>query len=70
MKKIIGIILIIVSLYLGYTGITTYSNSGKSLKLGKLELSAENQKKQSTAYMYLGLAILAFAGGVFVIKKN
>jgi len=68
MKKIIGIVLIVLSVYLGYTGITTFSNSGESVEVLGLEISAEDKKEKSTAFIYLGLALVTLIGGVVLTK--
>jgi len=70
MKKPIGIILILMSLYLGYAGITKFSNSGESVEVLGLEISAEDSKKKSTAFIYLGLAVASLIGGVTLLKSQ
>ena len=70
MKKPLGIILIVLSLYLGYAGITKFSNSGESVEVIGIELSAEDNKKKSTAFVYLGLSIVTLIGGVTLLKSN
>jgi len=68
MKKPIGALLILVSLYLGYVGITKFSNSGESVEVIGIEISAEDSKKKSTAFIYLGLSIVSLIGGVTMIN--
>lgn len=47
MKKIVGTVLIILAIYLGYTGITKLNKSGESVEILGAELSvADNQKKK------------------------
>jgi hypothetical protein len=70
MKKIIGIILIILSLYLGYMGVTTFSNSGESVEILGVELSAEDKQEKSTSFIYLGLAVVTLIGGVALVKSK
>jgi hypothetical protein len=70
MKKVIGILLIILSLYLGYVGITKFSNSGQSVDIVGIEISTENNHKKSTAYLYIGLALVSFVGGGFLTKNG
>ena len=70
MKKAIGIIMILLSVYLGYTGISKFSNSGESVEIVGIELSAEDSKKKSTSFIYLGLALVSLVGGVTLLKSK
>ncbi len=70
MKKIIGILLIILALYLGYLGINKFSNSGESVEIVGIEISAEDSKKKSTSFIYLGLAVVSFIGGIGLVSKK
>ena len=70
MKKPIGALLILVSLYLGYVGITKFSNSGESVEVLGVEISAEDSKKKSTAFIYLGLAVVSLIGGVSLTNSK
>ncbi len=70
MKKIIGIVLIIVAMAAGYMGITNLSNSGKSLEIAGLELSATDEGKQTTGFVYAGLAVICLIGGITLVGKK
>ena len=70
MKKIIGIGLIVLSIGLGYMGITEFSNSGESVEVIGIEISAEDNKQKTTGIIYLGLAVAAFIGGVSLVKSK
>lgn len=69
MKKIIGLLLIAGGLYLGYEGYNQYNKSSKSLSIGKLELSATNEKGAQTAYMYIGGGLVLLLAGVYLVRK-
>ena len=69
MKTIIGIILILAAVFLGYLGIQKWDKSSKSLSIGKLEISADNTSGRNTAYIYLGGAIILLIGGIVIVKK-
>jgi len=68
--KIIGIVLAIVAVYLGYLGITKVSNNTKEVKVLGLEINASNESGKEKGYLYIGAAIILFAGGMFAIKKE
>lgn len=70
MKKPIGIVLIILALILGYLGITKVSNSGSSIKIVGIELSATDEGKKTEGFIYLGLALVSFIGGVSIVNKK
>ena len=69
MKRTISIILIIVAVVLGVLGIQTLNDSGGSIEIGDLELSAEDNSKENTAYIYFGLCAVALIGGIVMLRK-
>jgi hypothetical protein len=70
MKKAIGTILIIIAITLGYLGVTKLNNSGGSVEIVGIELSASNKGKKTEAYTFLGLALLSVAAGVSLLNKK
>lgn len=70
MNKIIGIALVVLSIYLGYVGMNKFSNSGESVEVLGLEISANDNKKQSTAYIYMGFALVTLVGGVALTARK
>ena len=69
-KKIIGILLIIGGLALGYTGLNKIENSGASVKVLDIELDVSDKGSKQQGYIYLGLGILLVAGGVYTVNKK
>lgn len=69
-SKIIGIVLIVISLSVGYIGFNKVANSTKEVNFLGLEIDASNEEGQTQGYMYLGLAILLFGGGIYTINKG
>lgn len=70
MKKTVGLVLIILALILGYLGITKVSNSGSSVEIVGIELSATDEGKKTEGIIYLGLALVSFIGGVSLVNKK
>lgn len=70
MKQMVGVLLLIVGLYLGYTGINKYSNSGESVEVLGVEISAEDKDSKTTAFVYIGLAVIALFGSVSLLKSS
>lgn len=67
MKKIIGIILVLLALALGYFGYQSYEKSHADIKIGSLELSAD--KGDSTHWFFWGAGIVCVISGAALIKK-
>ena len=67
--KIIGIILIALSVYLGYLGVTKVSNNTAEVKFLGLEIDASNESGQNQGFIFLGLAGALLVGGIYTLKK-
>jgi len=70
MKKIIGIALLLLAAYLGYTGISLFSDSTASVDILGMELRAEDNSQKTTSYLYLGFAVLSAIGGIVMVKDS
>lgn len=68
--KIIGIVLILSSLYIGYLGINKVANNSAEVKVLGLEIDVSNDSGKEEGFMYIGLAIVLFVGGVYSINKK
>jgi hypothetical protein len=68
--KIIGTLLIVVSLAIGYIGIKKISDSTEEINFLGLKIDASNESGQQQGYIYLGVAIIIFAGGIYVAKSK
>ena len=70
MKKIIGIALIVLAIYLGYVGINMFSDSTASVEVVGIELKAEDNQQKTTSFLYMGGAVLCAIGGVILLKSK
>jgi len=70
MKKIVGIVLIVLAIVLGYNGVQKFQKSSASIKVLGLKIDADNESGQASAYIQLGLAVLALGAGVFLLKSE
>lgn len=70
MNQSIGIALIILAVVLAYFGITTISDSGGSVEVVGIELSAEDEGMKTQGFIYLGLSVLSLVGGITLLKKK
>lgn len=69
-KKIIGIVLIVASLGLGYMGVEKISNSSAKVEVLNVKLGVSDKSGKEQGYIYLGLAALLFGGGIYVLKSK
>ena len=69
-NKIIGAILIIVSLAMGYQAYNKISESTKSVNLLGLKVEANDESGKKEGYLFLGLAVVLFGGGIYTINKS
>jgi hypothetical protein len=70
LSKIIGAILILISLGIGYIGFNKISDNTTKINLLGLKIDASNESGKQQGYMYLGFGILLFVGGIYTINKS
>ena len=70
LRKIIGILLIVGGLALGYKGVTEISDNSASIEVLDLEIDVSNNSGKQQGYIYLGLAVLLFVGGIYTLNKK
>jgi hypothetical protein len=70
MKQIIGGILIILSIIIGYDGIQKFQDSSADVKVLGIHLKAEDNGQKQTAFIELVLAGLVLAGGLYLIRSS
>lgn len=68
--KIIGVLLLVGGVILGYLGITKIADSSADLKILNMEIDVSNESGKEQGYIYLGAAVLLFLGGVYSLKKK
>jgi hypothetical protein len=69
-SKIIGTILIIICLGIGYIGFNKIADSTNSINVLGVQIEASNDSGKEQGYLYLGLAILLFVGGIYTVNKS
>lgn len=70
MKNIIAIILIVLGVALGIYGYSTLQDSGGSLEMGDIEISAQDSGQRNQGYILMGLGVVCLIGGVYTLKKK
>lgn len=69
-SKIIGALLIIASLSVGYIGLNKISDNTKEVNFLGIKINASNESGKQQGYLYLGAAVLLFAGGLYSLKQK
>jgi len=67
--KIAGIVLIVISLAIGYVGLNRVADSTKEINFLGLKIDASNESGQMQGFLYLGAAAALLAGGLYALKK-
>lgn len=68
--KVVGILLIIASLFVGYLGVTKVANNNKSVEVLNVEVDVSNNAGKEQGYIYLGVAALLFVGGIYSMNRK
>lgn len=68
--QILGIVLIVLGLYVGYVGVNKLANNTNEVKFLGMEIDASNEKGQTKGIMFIVGAALLIGGGVFVMRKK
>jgi hypothetical protein len=69
-SKIIGILLIVISVAIGYIGINKIGDNTKEVNFLGLKIDASNESGKQKGYLYLGLSVILLAGGVYTVNKS
>lgn len=69
-SKIFAAVLIVLSLSIGYIGINKISDNTKEINFLGLKINASNESGQQQGIIYLGIAIIIFAGAVYATKSK
>ena len=70
MRTIIGLLLIIGGIALGYYGYQKYQDSKTGVKIGNIEISANDSKDQTNAYLMMGGGAVALIAGAILLSKK
>lgn len=69
-SKIIGSLLLVASIALGYFGITKISDNTAAIKIVNIEINLSDKEEKQKGYLCLGIAALLFVGGMYAITKK
>ena len=69
MKKVLAIVLILAALGIGYIGANKIADSTKGFKFLGMKIEASDESGKTEGYVYLGIAVILLAGGVYSLGK-
>lgn len=70
MNTIVGILLIAGGIFLGYRGYEKLEGNKADIKIGNIEISAQDKEAKTSGYLMLGGGILAVVVGAVVMAKK
>lgn len=68
--RIIGVILLIGGIILGYFGYQKLDENKADVKIGDLELSAKDKDDSTSAYIMMGAGVVALIGGAVMLSRK
>lgn len=69
-KKILPLLLLVAGLGLSIWGFTRSQDTGTSLEIGDLEISAKDEKASATNYAIIGAGVVSFIAGAVMLSKS
>lgn len=70
MNTIIGVLLIAGGIFLGYMGFQRVDESKADVKIGPIEISAQDKESKTGGYLMLGGGILAVVAGAVIMSRK
>lgn len=68
--RILGIILLVGGILLGYFGYRKYDDNKANVKIGDLEITAKDQGNTTTAYVMMGAGIVSILVGAVLLSRK
>ncbi len=69
-SKIIAIVLIVAGIALAYIGINTVMANTESVNFFGLKFDVSNESGKTKGFLYIGLAVVLFIGGIYTLNKK
>lgn len=68
-SKIIAIVMIVAALAIAYIGINTVMANTESFNFLGMKFDVSNESGKMKGFLYIGLALVLFFGGVYTLNK-
>lgn len=70
MRSILGIVLLVGGILLGYFGYQKLDNNKADIKIGDLEITAKDKENTTGAYIMMGAGIVAIIAGAVTLARK
>jgi hypothetical protein len=70
LKNLIGLLLVLGGLYVGYLGYDQISESDASVDVLGLDIDISDEAGKQQGYILLGCGVLIFIGGVYTLNRK
>jgi hypothetical protein len=70
MRSLLGIVLLIGGIVLGYFGFRKLDDNKADIKIGDLEISAKDKKGSTDAWIMMGAGAVAIIGGSVMMARK
>ena len=70
LTRVIGVLLILISLGFGYIGFNKVADNTAEVKFLGIKIDASNESGRQQGFIYLGLAVVLFAGGIYSLNTS
>lgn len=68
--RILGVILLIGGILLGYFGYQKLDSNKAEVKIGDLEISAKDENSTTSAYIMMGGGVIAIVAGAVMLSRK
>lgn len=68
--RVLGVILLVGGILLGYLGFQKYNENKANIKIGDLELTAKDKNNTTVAWFMIGAGVVAVIGGVALLARK
>ncbi len=70
MKTIIGIILVLGGLYVGYLGYQDVKESRTAANIGDIEIAVEDEGSSQQGYLLIGAGVVGLVAGLYLVGRK
>ena len=70
MKMIIGVLLVVAGIWIGYAGVNQIQDSSASVNILGINIEANDNAGKEKGYLFLGLGVLLLGSGVYTITNS
>lgn len=68
--RVIGVILLVGGILLGYFGYEKYNEKKANVKIGDLEITAKDQGNTTVAFIMMGAGLVGIIGGAVMLSRK